>query len=164
MSDEAFSPTLSALSLPPMALRLRRGADGRVQIFDALRGRYVRLTPEEWVRQHFTSWLVGSLGYPAALLADEVSLRTGGAARRADTVLYDRRSGQPLMVVEYKAPCVRLTQRVLDQVVAYNRALRARYVVVSNGLEHYAFRMDSAAGGPELLPEVPPYAELISGR
>ncbi len=156
----SLPPSLAPLSLPPMPLQLRRRADGQAEIFDALRQRYVRLTPEEWVRQHFCHWLVSEMGYPAALTANEVSLRTGGAVRRADTVVFRREGGMPHVVVEYKAPSITLTQRVLDQIVSYNRTLCADYLFISNGLAHYAFRIDSATGLPSLLPCVPRYESL----
>ena len=82
-------------------------------------------TPEEWVRQHFVAWLTGALGYPASLMANEVGLRLNGTLRRCDTIIYDR-SLRPLVVVEYKAPSVTISQRVFDQIARYNLVLRAR--------------------------------------
>ena len=97
--------------------------NGRPAIFDFLRRRYVALTPEEWVRQHFTHYLVEHLAYPAALLANEVSLNVGGALRRCDSVLYARQGGRPRLIVEYKAPDVAITQHVFNQIAAYNSVL-----------------------------------------
>lgn len=148
-----------ALNLPPFALKTTR-RDGRTAIFDFLRRRYVALTPEEWVRQHFTHYLVDHLGYPAALLANEVSLNVGGALRRCDSVLYRSDNGRPRLIVEYKAPEVGITQHVFDQIASYNSVLRADYLVVSNGLTHYCCRMDYAQGRVDYLPAVPRYAEL----
>ena len=143
-------------------MRLRRDASGRTEIYDFLRRRFVRLTPEEWVRQHFTHFLVERLGYPPALLANEVSLSLNGAARRCDTVLYRREGAQPQMIVEYKAPDVALTRAVFDQIFAYNSALRADYLAVSNGREQFVCRVDYEATPPraDFLREVPAYSDL----
>ena len=135
--------------------------NGRPAIFDFLRRRYVALTPEEWVRQHFTHYLVEHLAYPAALLANEVSLNVGGALRRCDSVLYARQGGRPRLIVEYKAPDVAITQHVFNQIAAYNSVLRANYLIVTNGLDHYCCRMDYAGGRVKYLPAVPHYDELL---
>lgn len=150
---------MQPLNLPPMEPRLR-GMDGHVAIYDPLRRRYVALTPEEWVRQHFTHFLIHHKGYPAALLANEISLRVGSHVRRCDTVLYRREGGQPQLIVEYKAPGVPITQAVFTQVSAYNSVLRADYLIVSNGLRHYCCHIDYARQAAEYLPDIPAYAEL----
>ena len=149
------------LNLPPIGARIRNGADGHEEIFDSLRRRYVRLTPEEWVRQHFVGYLVGSLHYPAPLLQNEVKLNVNGVERRCDTVLFDRRGGRPRLIVEYKAPDVALTQRVFQQVNSYNSVLRADYLMVSNGREHYCLHLDYVAGRAEFLATLPSFKELI---
>lgn len=156
MNTKAMLP----LNLPPYEIAVRCGADGRAEIFDFLRRRYVTLTPEEWVRQHFTHYLVDVKGYPAGLLANEVGLTVGGVQRRCDSVLFDREGGRPRLIVEYKAPEVRITQKVFTQISSYNSVLRADYLVVSNGLSHYACRVDYSAGAVTFLREVPPFAEL----
>ena len=89
------------------------------EIFDFLRLRYVALTPEEWVRQHFTHFLVDHKGYPKGLLANEVALRCGEKTLRCDSLVYSA-DMHPLMIVEYKAPDVPLSQRVFTQISAYN--------------------------------------------
>ncbi len=150
---------MNALNLPPFEMRLR-GDEQHPQIFDVLRRRYVALTPEEWVRQHFVHYLTEHLGYPATLLANEVSLPSGDKKLRADTVLYDR-SMQPRMIVEYKAPDIRITRRVFEQISAYNRLLKVPYLVVSNGMEHYCCRYDAAANAYHFLQEIPQFADLL---
>lgn len=128
------TPLLPPLNLPETPLRF--GTEGgHATVLDPLRRRFVRLTPEEWVRQHFTAYLIAHKGYPAGLMANEVSLELNGMARRCDTVLYglDRR---PRMICEYKAPTVAITQRVFDQIYRYNTVLRVEWLVVSNGLQH----------------------------
>ena len=146
------------LNLPPFDIRLRDQA-GRRQVFDVLRRRYVALTPEEWVRQHFVHFLIGHKGYPKGLLANEVELRVGEKRLRCDSVVYDR-SLRPLMIVEYKAPDIAITQRVFRQISAYNLLLRVDYLVVSNGLSHYCCRMDYDRQTYTFLTGIPPYADI----
>lgn len=147
-----------ALNLPPFDIPLRRLADGTVQVHDPLRGKWLVLTPEEWVRQHFVHFLTSERQYPQALLANEVSLRLNGTARRCDTVAFTR-DLHPLMIVEYKRTSVAITRAVFDQIARYNSVLGARYLVVSNGLHHYCCRFD--ATGYTFLHEIPTYPEII---
>lgn len=128
-------------------------------IYDTLRRKYVKLTPEEWVRQHFVHMLVERKGYPGALMANEVALKVGEKLLRADTVLYDSRL-RPRMIIEYKAPHVAITQAVFDQIATYNLLLRVDYLVVSNGLSHYCCRMDYEGRQYRYLQDIPLYAEL----
>jgi len=128
-------------------------------IFDILRRKYVALTPEEWVRQHFVHYLLERKGYPSGLLANEVQLLLNGTKKRCDSVLYDRNL-HARMIVEYKAPHIEITQAVFDQIMRYNIVLRVEYLVVSNGLKHYCCRMDYAANRYEFLKEIPDYGEL----
>ena len=146
------------INLPSYAIKLRE-RDGKREIYDFLRRRYVALTPEEWVRQHFTHYLVEHKGYPKGLLANELSLRVGEKRLRCDTLLYNNML-QPRMVVEYKSPEVSITQRVFDQVMSYNMLLRVDYLVVSNGLQHFCCHIDYAAGSYAFLREVPDYKDL----
>ena len=131
---------MTSLNLPPFDVRLK-GTKQAPLIFDFLRRRYVRLTPEEWVRQHFVHFMVEHRHYPASLLANEVSLHVGDKVLRADTILYNKQL-QPVMIVEYKAPHIPITQTVFDQIVTYNMLLHVDYLVVSNGLQHYVCKMD----------------------
>ncbi len=148
------------LDLPPYAISLRPGPGGRTEIYDFLRRRYVALTPEEWVRQHFTHYLVDHKGYPAGLLANEVTVEVGGVRRRCDSVLFHPQGGRPRLIVEYKAPEVKISQATFRQISSYNSALRADYLVVSNGLKHYACRVSYAPPQATFLPDIPAYAEL----
>ena len=128
-------------------------------IFDVIRRRYVALTPEEWVRQHFVHFLIEHKGYPLSLLANEVQVALNGTRKRCDTVLFGRNL-RARMIVEYKAPEVEITQAVFDQVTRYNMVLHVDYLVVSNGLRHYCCRMDYASGTYRFLREIPHYEEL----
>lgn len=148
------------INLPPFEIKLRERM-GKRCIFDFLRRRYVALTPEEWVRQHFVHFLVEHKGYPKGLLANEVELHIGDKRLRCDTLLYNKVL-QPHMIVEYKAPSVSITQRVFDQISSYNFLLHVDYLVVSNGLMHYCCRMDYKKGSYEFLSDIPAYEELIA--
>lgn len=160
------------LNLPPVNLRVRMDADGVRRVFDPLRGKFVALTPEEFVRQHFTAFMIGHLGYPSALMANEVSLKINGTARRCDTVVYDSASlttpdriPSPLAIVEYKAPDVEITQKVFDQIVRYNLVMGARLLIVSNGMRHYCCMADSSRPNSyRFLPSIPTYGDLIANQ
>ncbi len=151
---------MTTLNLPPYSVRLG-GTRNQPTIFDVLRRKYVALTPEEWVRQHFVHFLIDEKHYPPTLLANEVSLKIGEKSLRADTVLYDR-DLQPRMIVEYKAPTIQLTQKVMEQVSAYNLLLHVDFLIVSNGLDHYCCRMNYEQGTYEFLTEIPTYEQIIS--
>ena len=110
------------LNLPKYEAKIIRRNE-KHYIWDCLRRRYIALTPEEWVRQHFVHYLIEYKSYPAALLANEVSLRLHGMSRRCDTVLYDREV-RPRMIIEYKAPHIPVTQQVFDQICRYNFVLQ----------------------------------------
>ncbi len=142
---------------------VRRRDDGRLVILDAVRRKYVRLTPEEWVRQHLVRLLTEALGYPAGLLAVEKKLEAVGGPRRADLVAYGRASGgdlRPLLIAECKAPAVKLTQAVFDQVSRYNTVALAPHLVVTNGRAHYCWTVDRVAGTFRFLEAVPPFRTL----
>ena len=143
------------INLPPYEIKWRE-QDGRRQIFDFLRRKWVALTPEEWVRQHFVHFLIEQKGYPKGLLANEVELRVGEKKLRCDTLLYNK-AMQPQMIIEYKAPEVEITQRVFDQISVYNHLLHVDFLVVSNGRQHYCCHMDYEKHSWEFLPEIPSY-------
>ena len=147
-----------ALNLPAFDARITQ-RNGKNVIFDVIRRRYVALTPEEWVRQHFTHFLLKEKGYPQGLLANEVQINLNGTRKRCDTVLYNR-DLTARMIVEYKAPTVEITQAVFDQITRYNMVLKVDYLIVSNGLNHYCCRMDYANQNYVYLPGIPHYTEL----
>lgn len=135
------------------------GTAAKPKILDVLRRKYVTLTPEEWVRQHFVHFLINDKGYPQMLMANEVELRAGDKRLRCDSVLYDK-ALQPRMIMEYKAPTVELSQRVFDQISAYNLLMHVDYLVVSNGLQHFCCKMDYERQQYTFLDEVPDYGSL----
>lgn len=149
------------LNLPPASLQLRRGDKG-VEVYDVLRDGWIVLTAEEWVRQHFIHYLMSHLGYRRSLMANEVAITLNGTSRRCDTVVYSS-SLQPLMIVEYKAPSVTITQKVLDQAARYNIVLSVPYLLLSNGLKHYCFKVDTTPDGSPrcTLVPIPDYDTLI---
>lgn len=147
-----------SLNLPPFTTKIA-DCDGKKSIWDVLRRKYVALTPEEWVRQHFVHFLIEQKGYPSSLLANEVALTLNGTSRRCDTVLYDR-TLSPRMIIEYKAPHIPITQKVFDQICRYNLVFRVDYLIVSNGLTHYCCRMDYERQSCQFLTDVPMYEEL----
>ena len=149
---------MNRINLPPYAIKLRDDG-GKRQIFDFLRRRYVALTPEEWVRQHFVHFLTEHKGYPKGLLANEVELRVGDKHLRCDTLLYNREL-KPQMIIEYKKPDIELTQRVFDQITVYNFLLHVDYLVVSNGRQHYCCKMDYEKREYSFLESIPNYESL----
>lgn len=146
------------LNLPSTDLRVTI-KDDKELIFDSLRRKYVALTPEEWVRQNFVSFLINYKGYLAGLMNNEVSLVQNGIKRRCDTLVSDK-YGNPIVIVEYKAPNVEITQKVFDQIVRYNYVFRAKYLIVSNGLNHYCCCINYDEGSYSFLKEIPSYADL----
>lgn len=146
------------LTLPPYQIRVKE-THGRKQIFDILRRKYVALTPEEWVRQHFIHYLVEHKNYPSSLLANEVSLQIGEKRMRADSVLYDNQL-YPRMIIEYKAPNITLTQKVFDQITVYNLLLHVDYLIVSNGMTTYICKMDYEKQTYKFLEAIPNYENI----
>ena len=153
---------LPALNLPHCELSLRRNARGRVEVYDVFRQRWVVLTPEEYVRQNFVHYMVDSLGYSRYRLVLERGLVFNGTQRRFDAMVLDD-FGRPLVLVEFKAPEISVTQRTFDQVVRYNLVLKAPYLIVSNGLKHYCVHVDLNGGTYSFLAEIPPYDDIRSG-
>lgn len=157
-SDE--KPKLPPLNLPPCDLKI--ADDGKMtRVFDPLRCKYVALTPEEYVRQLFVNHLVADLHYPKSVTANEVRIDLNNTIKRCDTIVYGT-GRQPLMIVEYKAPNVRITQDVFDQIVRYNMVLRAKYLVVSNGLNHYVCMMDYHNSTYNFIPQIPDYRDIAT--
>ena len=146
------------LNLPQYEINITE-KDGKRLIFDFLRRKFVALTPEEWVRQHFTHYLVEHKGYPKGLLGNEIELQIGDKKLRCDTILYNK-VAQPRIIIEYKAPTVALQQKTFDQISAYNLLLRVDYLIISNGLEHYCCKMDYEKREYHFLPDIPDYEKL----
>ncbi len=125
----------SELNLPSFEFRIREEGQ-RKQIFDSLRKRFVALTPEEWVRQHFIRFLTEAKRYPASLINVERGVKIISGTKRTDIVVHNRQ-GKPWMIVECKAPDMPVTEDALLQAARYNMALQATFLVLTNGMEHY---------------------------
>lgn len=147
-----------SLNLPTYEAKIRKNSNG-LEIFDPLRRKYIALTPEEWVRQHFVNYLINYKNYPASLMANEAGIKLNSLTRRCDTVVYNNQL-VPLMIVEYKESKVQITQNVFDQVVRYNTVLKVPYIVVSNGILHYCCRMNYEDQSFEYLTDIPEYQNL----
>lgn len=146
------------VNLPAYPYKIRH-VEGKTQIFDSLRRRYVALTPEEWVRQHFVNYLITEKGYPKGRLVNEAVIDLNGQVRRCDSLLYDREL-RPLVIMEYKAPAVPINQSVFEQISAYNWVLHANYLMVSNGLVHYCCAIDYERHIIQFIETIPAYHEL----
>lgn len=123
------------LSLPAFEYNVKKQEKG-LYIYDIIRKKYVLLTPEEWVRQHFIHYLIHYKNYSPALIVIEKEIEVYGLKKRFDIVCYDR-LGKPYLIVECKAASVPLSQQVFDQVFGYNLALAAPYVAITNGAVHF---------------------------
>ncbi|GAB6394581.1 MAG: type I restriction enzyme HsdR N-terminal domain-containing protein [Bacteroidales bacterium] len=149
---------MPALNLPAFDAKVRE-ENGKRMIFDSLRRKYVALTPEEWVRQHFVRYLITEKDYPAELMGNEIILRLNGTIKRCDSIVYNRFL-VPLMLIEYKAPTVPVDKNVFAQISRYNLALRVRYLTVSNGIRHFCCKIDYQTGGYSFLESIPSYGVL----
>lgn len=145
------------MNLPPYdKMKVRQSPTGKTTVYDVLRKRYVKLTPEEMVRQFFINYLVKYRGYPANLMANEVELTVGEKHLRCDSILYGL-DMNPRMIIEYKAPNVAITEKVLHQILSYNTLLHVPYLIMSNGSQHVCMKHDAESGQWVFLQEIPMY-------
>ncbi len=150
---------MQRLNLPEYQFNIKK-KENTCLIFDSLRRRWVTLTPEEWVRQNFVQFLTTEREFPAALMNNEISLTQNGIKRRCDTLVADR-TGAPLAIIEYKAPTVEITQKTFDQIVRYNMVLKARFLIVSNGIKHYCCKIDYENNSYSFINDIPNYSQLL---
>lgn len=141
------------LNLPTYPVDLRK-IDGKIHIFDANRKKYLVLTPEEWVRQHFLQFLMNQKAYPGSLIKLESGIKYNRQQKRTDLIAHNNKM-QPVLLVECKAPQVKINDKTFQQIATYNSEIKAKYLVITNGLEHYCFHVV----GKEIvfLEEVPTY-------
>jgi hypothetical protein len=144
---------LIKLSYPEHKFRLKEG-EGVKFIFDELRKRWLKLTPEEWVRQHFVHYLITTKKYPSTLIALEKRIRLGELIKRFDILVYDKEH-KPWMMVECKSMNVLLDESVLTQILRYNISVPVQFLVITNGNTCYAF--DRGNGRLEALGEIPEF-------
>lgn len=149
---------MKKLNLPAYDFLIRKD-DKKTQIFDAVRGKYLVLTPEEWVRQHLVRYLIEEKNYPKGLIAIEKGLRLNGLQKRADVLVYNK-AGEPMLLIECKAPNVKINQAAFDQIGRYNISFRLPYLLVSNGINHYCAKINFEAKDFSFLKDVPSYEEL----
>ena len=133
-----------------MSIKLRE-TDGRREVFDMVRNRFVALTPEEWVRQHFIQYLHEVLLYPIELMQVEGAITLNGMTRRCDIVVYDQ-DVKPFIIVECKKETVPLTQKVLDQACRYNLVLQVPFLCLTNGSQQICCKVDFAEEMANLHP------------
>lgn len=147
--------------MPDYSDRIRlRKHDEQLQIFDSIRGKWLVLTPEEWVRQNTIIYISETLNAPLTRIANEVSITYNGLTKRCDSIIYDD-YGKPLIIIEYKRTNVQITQRVFDQIATYNMQLQVPYLIVSNGLQHFLCKVDFENRKYIFAEQWPKYNELI---
>ena len=149
---------MQELNLPQHPLKIKEEGGTRY-IFDAIRKKYLVLLPEEWVRQNFVQFLVRDKNYAASLIAIEKGLKLNELQKRADIVIYDKQA-KPVVLIECKAPKVKINQQVFEQIARYNMVFKVPYLVVTNGLEHYCAKVDFENNSFEFLKDIPDYKNL----
>lgn len=148
------------LNLPEYSFRILE-KDGIKMILDTIRRKYVRLTPEEWVRQNFVRYLVNEGKYPPGLIRIEAMFKYNKLRRRADVLVHNRK-GEPVLIVECKSPDIEIDEgKILDQITTYNLKYQVPYVVVTNGLYHYACKFDKEKNNYDYMLVIPVYEELL---
>ncbi len=157
-------PAMDSIPMQPLNFPRQYAFDIRTSgekstIFDPLRRKHVRLTPEEWVRQNLVQYLIQDLGFPVGRTAIETGFTHQGIQHRADVIVYDRQ-GKPVLVAECKAPDVKIKQDVFDQIARYNTSVQANYLVVTNGLTHYCYVIDREKRTYRFLDQLPRYEDL----
>lgn len=146
------------LNLPSYDYLVKKQNDA-IFIFDIVRKKYIFLTPEEWVRQHFLNFLITNLSVPLSMIGIESSLRYNKLSKRADILVYSN-NGMPLLLVECKAPTVKLSPDTLMQLSIYNKHLNAPLLAITNGLEHYYWKKNIIKGTYELSGLPSNYTEM----
>jgi hypothetical protein len=153
---------MESLNLPTYLFRLKEDK-GKKYIFDEIRRRFVLLTPEEWVRQHVIHFLVNLKSFPLSLISIEKGFSHNRRKQRFDLLVYDRK-GNPLMLVECKAPAVEINQHVFDQAGRYNNKYRASYLMITNGIKHYCCLIHETNRQFRFLHDIPDYGEMNPDR
>ncbi len=146
---------MQKLNLPTYNFKLKSN-EKHTLIFDNLRKKYFVLTPEEWVRQHYVQFLIEEKKYPVSLIALEKQLTINNLKKRTDIVIFDT-NGNPDIIVECKAPHIKISQDTFDQIARYNLKLNAKYLILTNGIAHYYCQMDFENETYIFLNEIPDY-------
>ena len=145
------------LNLPKHPFRLSKKEE-KLYIFDEIRKKNIFLTPEEWVRQHYVQFLINEQQYPKSWIAIEKEIRVNNLKKRFDILVFNRQGGHEI-IIECKAPTIKITQKTFDQIARYNLKLKANYLIVTNGLEHYYCKMDFENKKYVFLKECPKHKE-----
>ncbi|MCF8380229.1 MAG: type I restriction enzyme HsdR N-terminal domain-containing protein [Bacteroidales bacterium] len=148
---------MQALNLPTYSFKIKSEGESFL-IFDEFRKKNVILSPEEWVRQNFARFLTEGRGVPAGRIVIEKSLSINKLTKRCDILVYG--NSEPLILVECKAPEVKITQAVFDQIAVYNMHFKLKYLIVTNGLDHYCGQWDDKAGSLVFLEDIPFYNSI----
>jgi hypothetical protein len=146
---------LPILSLPIYKLKMKSDGE-KTYIFDVVRKKYLLLTNEEWVRQNFIHYLNKEKKYPLGLMGVEQMVKYNSLKTRADIVMYNT-EGKANIIVECKAPDVKITQDTFNQIAKYNSQLKVKYLLVTNGMNHYCCKMDYESNRITFLEEIPSY-------
>lgn len=133
-----------------------KNSENKVSIFDEVRKKFIILTPEEWVRQHVVRYLLEEKNYPKSLINVEKVLQVNGLRKRYDVVVFNT-DGSIFILIECKAPEIKIGQITFDQIARYNMTMKADYLMVTNGLNHYFCQMDFENEKYQFLPELPVY-------
>jgi len=149
---------MKGLNIPTYSLKIK-SEKGLGYVYDQFRKKYVRLTPEEWVRQNFAHYLVNEKAYPASRLVIEKSLRVNKMIKRCDMVVYND-MGNPVMMVECKSPDIDIGQDTFEQVSIYNISFSLEYLIITNGIKHYCCRIDFDTSEVLFLKEIPEYSSI----
>jgi type I site-specific restriction endonuclease len=147
------------LNLPDFKFRIEK-KDGKPTIFDEVRKKFLILTPEEWVRQNLIKFLIQKKDVPAGLIAIEKGLKVNQLNKRTDIVIY-KKDGKAGMIVECKAPSVKISQATFEQIARYNMSLRVPFLVISNGMEHYCCKIDFEKGQYSFLKDIPTFDNIL---
>lgn len=131
---------MQELNFPKYSFRFK-SSENKLSVFDEIRKKFVLLTPEEWVRQHVVQFLLQHKNYPKSLTNVEKVIKVNDLVKRYDVVVYNP-AGSIFLLVECKAPNVKITQETFNQIARYNLVLKAKYLMVTNGLDHYFCQMD----------------------
>jgi predicted type IV restriction endonuclease len=153
--EKTIFKSMNQLNLPAFEFKLKKEG-GKHHILDLIRKKYVVLTPEEWVRQHFVHFLINDLKYPKTLFKVESGLKFNTLSKRSDILIHDR-EGKPWMLVECKSPDIKLTQKAFNQVAVYNMTIGAKYLAVTNGMVHFCCVTRGIGAEPEFLKDFPPF-------
>jgi hypothetical protein len=146
---------MKKLNFPVYSFRFKN-SENKVAIFDEIRKKFILLTPEEWVRQHTIQFLLNENQYPKSYINVEKLIKINDLSKRYDVVVFQP-NGEIFLLIECKAPEVPISQNTFDQIARYNLVLKAKYLMVTNGLNHYFCQMDFENEKYDFLKELPKY-------